>query len=64
MDKIIILILVLYIILRDSGIRLPRFKKAEPPEEADLKDIQEREKEFNHIMTYSIDEAIKSKRSD
>lgn len=59
--NLIIIILLLCLIFKDT--RLPKNE----PEKKDLKkeqDIKERQKEFDNIMSYSIDTAIDSKRSE
>ena len=59
--NVLIIILLLYLVFKDT--KLPK----KEPEKKDLQkeqDIKERQKEFDNIMSYSIDTAIDSKRSE
>ena len=59
--NVLIILLLIYLVFKDK--RLPKSE----PEKKDLQkeqDIKERQKEFDNIMSYSIDTAIDSKRSE
>jgi hypothetical protein len=61
----IVLLLIVYLIFRDSGIKIPSFKKNESKEDI-VEDIEVKRKkeEFDKLMNYNITTAINSKRGE
>lgn len=64
MANYIIIILLLYIILKDLIPLLPKRKEEKQVDEVKEHRIKERQRELENIMNYSVDKAIDSKRGE